>query len=86
MESSQKLGRPRRKKAKFSKKKNQLTFIVNFARNGNSITHFDFDLGSAGIDKNWRRYWSEIPPIDGVYMVIRRTWNMTREMDVIYLG
>ena len=85
MESSQKLGRPRRKICQFSKK-NQLTFIVNFARNGNSITHFDFDLGSAGIDKNWRRYWSEIPPIDGVYMVIRRTWNMTREMDVIYLG
>ena len=70
----------------FKKKKIQLTFIVNFAGNGNSITHFDFDLGSAGIDKNWRRYWSEIPPIDGVYMVIRRTWNMTKEMDVIYLG
>ena len=86
MESSQKLGRPWRKICQFSKKKIQLTFIVNFARNGNSITHFDFDLGSAGIDKNWRRYWSEIPPIDGVYMVIRRTWNMTREMDVIYLG
>ena len=85
MESSQKLGRPWRKICQFSKKI-QLTFIVNFARNGNSITHFDFDLGSAGIDKNWRRYWSEIPPIDGVYMVIRRTWNMTREMDVIYLG
>ena len=86
MESSQKLGRPWRKNLPISKKKIQLTFIVNFARNGNSITHFDFDLGSAGIDKNWRRYWSEIPPIDGVYMVIRRTWNMTREMDVIYLG
>ena len=85
MESSQKLGRPWRKICQFPKKI-QLTFIVNFARNGNSITHFDFDLGSAGIDKNWRRYWSEIPPIDGVYMVIRRTWNMTREMDVIYLG
>ena len=73
-------------KKKLRRKKVELTFIVNFARNGNSITHFDFDLGSAGIDKNWRRYWSEIPPIDGVYMVIRRTWNMTREMDVIYLG
>ena len=85
MESSQKLGRPQKKNLPIFKK-NQLTFIVNFARNGNSITHFDFDLGSAGIDKNWRRYWSEIPPIDGVYMVIRRTWNMTREMDVIYLG
>ena len=56
---------------------------MNLARNCNCISDSDFYDSSTGVHKHWRGPGSKIA-IDGIYMVIRRTWNMTREMGIIY--
>ena len=56
---------------------------MNLARNCNCISYSDFYDSSTGLHKHGRSPGSKIA-IDGIYMVIRRTWNMTREMGIIY--